>query len=108
MRRFFNLKKILALNNKELQSALAAKLKISTSEVENLLHTTIDAIVDQLKDGKSINIQGFGSFEVREKAERVSVNPVTKVRTMIPAKLSLAFKTSTVYKEKIKELPRHE
>lgn len=96
------------MNNKELQSALAAKLKISTSEVEKMLQSTIEAMVDQLKESKSINIQGFGSFEVRKKDERVSVNPVTKVRTMVPAKLSLAFKTSTVYKEKIKELPRHE
>lgn len=96
------------MNNKELQSALAAKLKISTAEVETLLHATVEAMVDQLKNNKSINIQGFGSLEVREKAERVSVNPVTKLRTMVPAKLSLAFKTSTVYKEKLKELPRHE
>lgn len=96
------------MNNKELQSTLAAKLKLSSSEVETLLQSTIDAMVDQLKADKTINIQGFGSFEVRKKDERVSVNPITKIRTMVPAKLSLAFKTSTVYKEKIKELPRHE
>ncbi len=96
------------MNNKELQSALAAKLDISISEVEELLKSTVDAMVNQLQDGKVVNIQGFGSFEVRKKAERVSVNPITKERKMVPAKLSLAFKTSTVYKDKIKELPHHE
>lgn len=96
------------MNNKELQSALAAKLKLSTSEVEKLLSSTIDAIVDQLKADKSVNIQGFGSFEVRKKEERLTVNPVTKVRSIVPAKLSLAFKTSAVYKDKIKDIVRHE
>ncbi len=96
------------MNNKELQSALAAKMDISTTEVELLLKSTIDAMLAQLQDDKAVNIQGFGSFEVRQKAERISVNPITKERKMVPAKLSLAFKTSTVYKDKIKELPRHE
>jgi DNA-binding protein HU-beta len=96
------------LNNKELQTALAAKLEMSTSEVDLFLQSTVDAMVDQLKANKTINIQGFGSFEVRKKEERVTVNPLTKVRSMVPAKLSLAFKTSTVYKDKIKDLPRHE
>lgn len=96
------------MNNKELQTALAAKLEMSTSEVDLFLQSTVDAMVDQLKANKTINIQGFGSFEVRKKEERVTVNPLTKVRSMVPAKLSLAFKTSTVYKDKIKDLPRHE
>lgn len=96
------------MNNKELQTALAAKLEMSTSEVDLFLQSTVDAMVDQLKANKTINIQGFGSFEVRKKEERVTVNPLTKVRSMVPSKLSLAFKTSTVYKDKIKDLPRHE
>ena len=96
------------MNNKELQTALAAKLEMSTSEVDLFLQSTVDAMVDQLKANKTINIQGFGSFEVRKKEERVTVNPLTKVRSMVPAKLSLAFKTSTVYKDKITDLPRHE
>jgi DNA-binding protein HU-beta len=96
------------LNNKELQTALAGKLEMSTSEIDLFLQSTVDVMVDQLKANKTINIQGFGSFEVRKKEERVTVNPLTKVRSMVPAKLSLAFKTSTVYKDKIKDLPRHE
>jgi DNA-binding protein HU-beta len=77
------------LNNKELQATLASKL-------------------DKLSDNKSVSIHGFGTFEVRKKNERLTVNPLTKERSIVPAKQALAFKPSTVYKDKVKELPRHE
>lgn len=96
------------MNNKELQVALASKLGISQSETEELLQATINALIEKLSENKSVSIHGFGSFEVREKNERITVNPLTKERSIVPAKKALAFKSSTVYKEKIKELPRYE
>ena len=96
------------MNNKELQSAIASKLGISQSETEVLIQSTVDAMMKKLSENKQISIHGFGSLEVRKKEERLTVNPLTKKRTMVPAKLALAFKPSTVYKDKIKELPRYE
>jgi DNA-binding protein HU-beta len=94
------------MNNKEFQSALAAKLGISSAEVEELQQAATTALVNELQTGNSINVQGFGSFEVREKEERAVVNPLTKERSIVPAKKALAFKVSAVYKEKIKDTPR--
>ena len=56
----------------------------------------------QLEDGNTISVQGFGTFEVKKKAERISVNPTTKQRMLVPPKLVLAYKPSTLLKDKFK------
>jgi DNA-binding protein HU-beta len=59
-------------------------------------------MTQELQDGKTIALQGFGTFEVKKKLERVSVNPVTQQRMLIPPKLVLSFKPSNILKEKFK------
>lgn len=59
-------------------------------------------MTQELQDGNTIAIQGFGSFEVKKKLERVSVNPVTQQRLLIPPKLVLSFKPSITLKDKFK------
>ena len=56
----------------------------------------------ELQDGNTISLQGFGTFEVKKKLERISVNPVTQQRMLIPPKLVLAYKPSVTLKEKFK------
>jgi DNA-binding protein HU-beta len=59
-------------------------------------------MVDQLQDGNSVVISGFGSFEVKKKMERISVNPVSHQRLLIPPKLVVGFKPSSSVKEEVK------
>lgn len=59
-------------------------------------------MTQELQDGKTITIQGFGTFEVKKKLERVSFNPVTQQRLLIPPKLVLTYKPSISLKEKFK------
>ncbi len=94
------------MNNKEFQSSIASKLGISKAEAEAFQQSVINALIYELKENNSINIQGFGSFEVREKSERSVINPITKEQTIIPTKKALTFKVSSVYKEKVKNIPR--
>ena len=54
------------------------------------------------EEGNIISIQGFGTFEVKKKAERISVNPTTKQRMLVPPKLVLTYKPSTLLKDKFK------
>ena len=56
----------------------------------------------QLEDGNVIAIQGFGSFEVKKKAERISINPSTKQRMLVPPKLVLSYRPSNTLKDKFK------
>jgi len=92
------------MNHKELIAKLAERNKLTKPEVEQLLDATIHTIKTHLIDGKTIGIQGFGSFEVRKKEERLSVHPATQIRTLIPPKLVVNFKQSTVLKEKLNDI----
>jgi DNA-binding protein HU-beta len=59
-------------------------------------------MTQELQEGKIIAIQGFGTFEVKKKMERISVNPSTQQRMLIPPKLVLTYKPSITLKEKFK------
>ena len=45
-------------------------------------------MTQELEEGNVIAVQGFGSFEVKKKAERISINPASKQRMLVPPKLS--------------------
>ena len=62
----------------------------------------VGSIAEKLDDDTQLAVQGFGTFEVKKKMERVVVNPANKQRKLIPPKLVLAFKPSPVLKEKMK------
>lgn len=91
------------MNTKELISKLAKRNNLSAKEVEELLFATTSVAQELLVSGKSIGIQGFGTFEIRKKEERLSVHPATQIRTLIPPKLVVNFKQSTILKEKLND-----
>ena len=89
------------MNTKELITELKNRLNLEEDKAEMLFNSTIKAIEKELLNNNSVNIQGFGMFEVRKKEERISVNPVTKQRMLVPPKLTLAFKPSSTLKERV-------
>ena len=91
------------MNNKELISELSRRLGYTAKETTSLLEGTVSAIAGQLQENNILSIQGFGSFEVRKKSERISVNPVTKQRMLVPPKLVLIYKPSVILKDKFKQ-----
>lgn len=90
------------MNNKEFISEFSQRLGYSAKDTGNLTAELLDVMSKHWQEGNTIAIQGFGAFEVKKKAERISVNPTTKVRMLIPPKLVLSFKPSAVLKDKFK------
>jgi len=90
------------LKTKEFISELASRLNKSQQDTTQLLDVLVSDMVKELEEGKTINIQEFGAFEVKKKAERISVNPTTQQRMLVPPKLVLAFKPHNKLKEKFK------
>lgn len=90
------------MNNKEFISELSRRLNYSNKDTTRLVSSVLSIMTQELQDGNTIAIQGFGSFEVKKKLERVSVNPVTQQRLLIPPKLVLSFKPSITLKDKFK------
>lgn len=68
----------------------------------------IDALAGVIKErcGKldSVAVPGFGAFEARRRAERVTTNPATGKKTLIPPKVVLTFKPSALLKSKLKDI----
>lgn len=91
------------MSTKEIQLELKNRLSLGDKEVAAMFDAAVGAMTKELLDGNSVALQGFGLLEVRKKEERISVNPSTKQRMLIPPKLSLAFKPSVTLKDKYKE-----
>lgn len=91
------------MNNKDFINALSLRLGKTAKGTQTIVNGFVNDIADKLDDNTSLSVQGFGSFEVKKKLERISVNPATKKRKIIPPKLVLSFKPSAVLKEKVKQ-----
>ena len=90
------------MNNKEFISELSRISGYSNKDTAQFVSSVLSSITQELQEGNTVALQGFGTFEVKKKMERVTVNPVTKQRLLIPPKLLLSFKPSTSLKEKFK------
>ncbi len=90
------------MNNKEFTSELSKRLGYTQKDASELISTLLSCMTEQLEGGNVIAIQGFGTFEVKKKVERISVSPTTKQRMLVPPKLVLTYKPSMLLKEKFK------
>lgn len=90
------------MNNKEFISELSRRFVYTNKDTTQLVSSVISIMTQQLQDGNTVAIQGFGTFEVRKKIERISINPATQQRMLIPPKLVLTYKPSAILKEKFK------
>ena len=92
------------MNSSELASELSKRLKLSKTEVLSRMNDTIDIIKDQLLESNSVTLGNLGVLETKQRNERVSVNPTSKKRLLIPPKLVVKFKMSNSLKEKTKKM----
>lgn len=90
------------MNNKEFTSELSRRLGYTIKDTSELVASVLSDMTQQLQEGNIVTIQGFGSFEVKKKAERISIHPTTKQRMLIPPKLVLTYRPSTTLKDKFK------
>jgi DNA-binding protein HU-beta len=90
------------LNNKEFVAELARRTGYTNKDTAQFISSVLGIMTQELQEGKSISLQGFGTFEVKKKLERISINPATQQRMLIPPKLVLTYKPSITLKEKFK------
>ena len=90
------------MNKTELVVAVAEKAGLSKKDAEKAVSAVIDSIVDTLKAGDKIQLVGFGTFEVRERAEKQARNPRTGETMTVPASKVPAFKAGKALKDAVK------
>jgi len=89
------------MNKSELVSAMAAKTELSKKDAEKALKALIDVVSDELAAGGKIQLVGFGTFEVSERAARTGRNPQTGKEMKIPASKAPRFKAGKALKDTV-------
>ena len=87
------------MNRTELISAMAENAEMSKVDTEKALKAFIDTVTDELKNGGKVQLVGFGTFEVTERAERQGRNPKTGEAITIGASKSPKFKAGKALKD---------
>ena len=89
------------MNKAELIAAVAEKSGISKKDAEKAVTATFDAITEELVAGGKVALVGFGSFDVKTRAERVGRNPRTREEIPIPASRTPQFKAGKALKDAV-------
>ena len=89
------------MNRTELVAAIAEKTELSKKDAEKALKAFTDVVAEELKKGEKIQLVGFGTFEVSERAAREGRNPQTGEAMTISASKSPKFKAGKALKDAV-------
>lgn len=89
------------MNKTELIAAIAEKTELSKKDAEKALKAFTDVVAEQLKNGDKVQLVGFGTFEVSERAAREGRNPLTGEAMQIKASKSPKFKAGKALKDQL-------
>jgi len=87
------------MNKTQLVAAIADSADIKKSDAEKALHAFTSIVAEQLKAGEKIQLVGFGTFEVSERAAREGRNPSTGATMQIAASKAPKFKAGKALKD---------
>ncbi|NLL07104.1 MAG: HU family DNA-binding protein [Clostridiaceae bacterium] len=87
------------MNKTDLVASMAEKGDLSKKDAEKALNAFIESVEETLSKGDKIQLVGFGTFEVRERAARKGRNPQTKEEIDIPATKAPVFKVGKGLKD---------
>ena len=89
------------MNKAELINAAAEKAGLSKKDTEAAITAAIAVITENLAQNEKVQLVGFGSFEVKARAERIGRNPKTKEQIKIPASKMPVFKAGKALKDAV-------
>lgn len=90
-----------SMNKTELVAAIAEKAGISKKDSESALKAFIDTVTEELKKGEKVQLVGFGTFEISERAAREGRNPQTGESMQISASKNPKFKAGKALKDQL-------
>ena len=89
------------MNKTELVAAVAEQADISKKDAEKALKAFVDVVTEEMKKGEKVQLVGFGTFEVSERAAREGRNPQTGKTMKIEACKAPKFKAGKALKDAI-------
>lgn len=91
------------MNKTELVAAMAEQTQLSKKDAEAALKAFIDVVSEEMKKGEKVQLVGFGTFEVSERAAREGRNPATGESMVIKASKAPKFKAGKALKDLVNE-----
>ena len=89
------------MNKTELVAAVAEQADISKKDAEKALKAFVDVVTEEMKKGEKVQLVGFGTFEVSERAAREGRNPQTGKTMKIQACKAPKFKAGKALKDAV-------
>ena len=89
------------MNKTGLVDALKEETGLAKKDCEAVLNAFFSIVEKELVKGEKVQIVGFGTFEVKERAERMGKNPASEQDMVIPASKSPAFKAGKALKDAV-------
>ena len=89
------------MNKAELVAVMAERTEMSKKDAEKALKAFVDVVTEQLKEGEKVQLVGFGTFEVSERAAREGRNPQTGKTMKIAACKAPKFKAGKALKDAV-------
>lgn len=89
------------LTRADLADTMNRRMGFSRSESLELVESLLNHMCEALSRGENVKISGFGSFILRDKAERIGRNPKTGVEVPITPRRVLTFRASQLLKQRI-------
>ena len=87
------------MNKTELVAAVAEKAEISKKDADSAVNAVIESIIEAVAGKDKVQIVGFGTFEARERKEKIGKNPRTGEEIKIAASVVPAFKAGKAFKD---------
>lgn len=87
------------MNKATLVAKIAEKSELTKKQAESMLNAFTDTVLEALKEGDKVQLTGFGTFEVKERAARTGRKPSTGETIEIPAKRIPTFKAGKGFKD---------
>lgn len=91
------------MNRTELVAAMAEKTQLSKKDAEAALKAFVDVVSEEMKKGEKVQLVGFGTFEVSERAAREGRNPHTGETMKIEASKAPKFKAGKALKDLVND-----
>jgi len=89
------------LTRADLAESINRRVGLSRADSLNMVESILDHMCDALGEGENVKISGFGTFLLRDKAERVGRNPKTGIEVPITPRRVMTFRASQMLKDRI-------
>ena len=92
-----------SMNNLTFINSLSRRVNMSVQNTQLAANALMAELTDQLTEGNSVTVHGFGAFEVKKRTERVVTMPTTGKRLLVPPKLTVSFKPAQQIKDNMRD-----